>query len=88
MSIYEDDYYETLREYEEDIQELRNECNILDTENISLKEKINTLLSANGDLNIVNLNLMTKLNKAIDRNNTISILFVILLIVFFCLLMR
>ena len=84
----EDSYYETIKEYEEEIRELRKEYDILNEENVSLKTQIDTLLSSNGDLNLRNLELMNKLNKSIGRNNTISILFVILIVVFFCLLMR
>ena len=84
----EDSYYETIKEYEEEIRELRKEYDILNEENVSLKAQIDTLLSSNGDLNLRNLELMNKLNKSIGRNNTISILFVILIVVFFCLLMR
>ena len=74
----EDTYYETIKEYEEEIRELRKEYDILNEENVSLKTQIDTLLSSNGDLNLRNLELMNKLNKSIGRNNTISILFVIL----------
>lgn len=84
----EDSYYETIKEYEEEIRELRKEYDILNEENVSLKTQIDALLSSNGDLNLRNLELMNKLNKSIGRNNTISILFVILIVVFFCLLMR
>lgn len=84
----EDSYYETIKEYEEEIRELRKEYDILNGENVSLKTQIDTLLSSNGDLNLRNLELMNKLNKSIGRNNTISILFVILIVIFLCLLMR
>ena len=84
----EDTYYETIKEYEEEIRELRKEYDILNEENVSLKTQIDTLLSSNGDLNLRNLELMNKLNKSIGRNNTISILFVILIVIFLCLLMR
>ena len=84
----EDSYYETIKEYEEEIRDLRKEYDILNEENVSLKTQIDTLLSSNGDLNLRNLELMNKLNKSIGRNNTISILFVILIVIFLCLLMR